>query len=101
MESVNLLQYIQYGIFPKLGVPFLGGPYTYNKDPSIVGFILGPLILGSYHIKTIKPQALGRIVPSKRRARQHAEHVCTGRTSQLEKDIKEHWAPAPASMHCF
>ena len=28
-----------YGGFPKLGVPFLGGPY--NKDYSILGSILG------------------------------------------------------------
>ena len=37
-----------YGGFPKLGVPFLGGPY--NKDCSLLfwGLYWGP-ILGNYH----------------------------------------------------
>ena len=35
------------GGFPELGAPF-GGPN--NKDYSIWGSILGPLILGNYHV---------------------------------------------------
>ena len=38
-----------YGGFPKLGVPFWG---PHNKDYSILGSILGPPILGNYHITT-------------------------------------------------
>ena len=37
-----------YGGFPKLGVPFWG---SHNKDYSILGSILGPPILGNYHIQ--------------------------------------------------
>ena len=36
----------RYGNFPRLGVPFKS---THNKDYSILGSILGPLILGNYH----------------------------------------------------
>ena len=34
--------------FPKIRGTFWGGPY--NKDYSNLGSILGPLILGNYHI---------------------------------------------------
>ena len=36
--------------FPKIRGTILGGPY--NKDYSIWGSILGPLILGNYHLGT-------------------------------------------------
>ena len=36
-----------YGGFPKLGLPFGG---SHNMDYSILGSILGSLILGNYHI---------------------------------------------------
>ena len=38
-----------YGDFLKLGGTLFRGPY--NKDYSILGSILGPLILGKYHIQ--------------------------------------------------
>ena len=37
-----------YGGFLTLGIPLLGGPN--NKEYTILGSILGPLILGGYHI---------------------------------------------------
>ena len=40
---------LTWGVFPKLGVPFLGGPD--NKDSSVWEFILGsPLFWGNYPI---------------------------------------------------
>ena len=34
--------------FPKLGVPYFGGPY--NEDPTIQGTILGSPIFGNSHL---------------------------------------------------
>ena len=38
------------GVFHKLGIPFRGGVPS-NKDNSNLGFILGRLIYGNYHIR--------------------------------------------------
>ena len=52
-----------YGGFPKLGVPFWG---PYIKDNSILGSILGSLILGNYHIGNMHPgsrlESLGQVL---------------------------------------
>ena len=38
--------------FPKLGVPFWGGPH--NKDYSILGFMMGTPTLENYHMCVVK-----------------------------------------------
>ena len=43
------------GGFPKLGVPF-GRPY--NKDYSILGSILGPLVLGDNNVNGVRNDKL-------------------------------------------
>ena len=47
-------QRFAYGCFYKLDGPFFGGPY--NKSPTAVGLMLGPLIFGNSHIKTRSPK---------------------------------------------
>ena len=44
--------------FPKLGVPFFN-----NKDYSILGSTLGPLVLGNYHFKQhVAARPLGKLL---------------------------------------
>ena len=47
---------MECGSFPKLGYPYWG---PYNKDYSILGSILGPPILGNYHVAAV--QAMVRV----------------------------------------
>ncbi len=59
--SVAHISYL--GGFPKLGVPFTGGPHT--KDYSIWGLYWGPPIFGDYDLKVQGPwNSLGcRVCP--------------------------------------